>query len=110
MWDYRDSAWTDGFDLAGYDVQATDGSIGNVDAADQRGVQRLPRRGHRLLDLRQEAPDPRRGRQLGRARRQDDPRDDDQGPGQGRARLRRRAWTDESRDQHGDYYRAYQQY
>lgn len=33
MWDYRDSAWTDGFDLAGYDVQATDGSIGSVDAA-----------------------------------------------------------------------------
>ena len=33
MWDYRDSAWTDGFDLAGYDVQATDGSIGSVAAA-----------------------------------------------------------------------------
>ena len=33
MWDYRDSAWTDGFDIDGYDVQATDGSIGNVDRA-----------------------------------------------------------------------------
>ena len=31
MWDYRDSTWTDGHDLAGYDVEATDGSIGNVD-------------------------------------------------------------------------------
>ena len=33
MWDYRDSAWTDGFEIDGYDVQATDGSIGNVDRA-----------------------------------------------------------------------------
>jgi hypothetical protein len=33
VWDYRDSTWTDGYDLAGYDVQATDGSIGNVDQA-----------------------------------------------------------------------------
>jgi len=33
MWDYRDSTWTDGYDLAGYDVEATDGSIGNVDQA-----------------------------------------------------------------------------
>ena len=33
MWDYRDSTWTDGHDLAGYDVEATDGSIGNVDRA-----------------------------------------------------------------------------
>ena len=33
MWDYRDSAWTDGFDLDGYDVVASDGSIGNVDKA-----------------------------------------------------------------------------
>jgi hypothetical protein len=33
VWSYRDSAWTDGYDLAGYDVEATDGSIGNVDQA-----------------------------------------------------------------------------
>ena len=33
MWDYRDSTWTDGYDLAGYDVEATDGSIGSVDQA-----------------------------------------------------------------------------
>jgi hypothetical protein len=33
MWDYRDSTWTDGYDLDGYDVEATDGSIGNVDRA-----------------------------------------------------------------------------
>ena len=32
VWDYRDSTWTDGYDLAGYDVEATDGSIGNVDS------------------------------------------------------------------------------
>ena len=33
MWDYRDSTWTEGHDLAGYDVEASDGSIGNVDKA-----------------------------------------------------------------------------
>ena len=33
MWDYRDSTWIDGHDLAGYDVEATDGSIGNIDKA-----------------------------------------------------------------------------
>jgi len=33
VWNYRDSTWTDGHDLAGYDVEATDGSIGNVDQA-----------------------------------------------------------------------------
>jgi hypothetical protein len=33
MWDYRDSTWADGYDLAGYDVEATDGSIGSVDKA-----------------------------------------------------------------------------
>jgi hypothetical protein len=33
MWEYRDSTWTDGHDLTGYDVEATDGSIGNVDQA-----------------------------------------------------------------------------
>ena len=33
MWDYRNSTWTDGYDLAGYDVEATDGSIGNIDSA-----------------------------------------------------------------------------
>ena len=33
MWEYRDSTWTDGHDLVGYDVEATDGSIGNVDQA-----------------------------------------------------------------------------
>jgi len=32
-WSYRDSAWTDGHDLAGYNVEATDGSIGKVDKA-----------------------------------------------------------------------------
>jgi hypothetical protein len=33
MWDYRDSTWTDGYDLEGYDVEAIDGSIGKVDQA-----------------------------------------------------------------------------
>ena len=33
MWDYRDSTWTEGHDLVGYDVEATDGSIGKIDKA-----------------------------------------------------------------------------
>ena len=33
MWDYRDSGWTEGHDLDGYDVEATDGSIGTIDGA-----------------------------------------------------------------------------
>ena len=33
MWDYRDSTWTDGYDLVGYGVEATDGSIGTIDQA-----------------------------------------------------------------------------
>jgi hypothetical protein len=33
MWSYRDSTWMDGRDINGYDVEATDGSIGNIDKA-----------------------------------------------------------------------------
>ena len=33
MWDYRDSTWTQGHDLVGYSVEATDGSIGKIDKA-----------------------------------------------------------------------------
>jgi len=33
MWAYRDSTWTQSQDLTGYDVEATDGSIGNIDKA-----------------------------------------------------------------------------
>ena len=33
MWTYRDSTWTEGQDLAGYDVEASDGSIGKIDEA-----------------------------------------------------------------------------
>lgn len=33
MWDYRDSTWTDDRDITGYEVEATDGSIGSVDSA-----------------------------------------------------------------------------
>ena len=33
MWAYRDTSWTQGRDIVGYDVQATDGSIGSVDEA-----------------------------------------------------------------------------
>ena len=110
MWDYRDSAWTDGFDLVGYDVQATDGSIGSVDAATNEvsnaylvvdtgfwifgkkrvipaGVVEAVEHDTRTIlvtltkDQVKAAPD-------------FDPA----------------SWTDESRDRQGDYYRAYQQY
>lgn len=33
IWAYQDSAWTEGHDLVGYDVEASDGSIGKIDEA-----------------------------------------------------------------------------
>ena len=33
MWTYRDTTWTTSYDLVGYDVEATDGSIGSIDEA-----------------------------------------------------------------------------
>jgi hypothetical protein len=33
MWTYRDTTWTADHDLVGYDVEATDGSIGSIDEA-----------------------------------------------------------------------------
>ena len=33
VWDYRDSTWSEGGDVVGYDVEATDGSIGKIDEA-----------------------------------------------------------------------------
>lgn len=32
-WDYRDDSWATSGDVVGYDVEATDGSIGKIDAA-----------------------------------------------------------------------------
>ena len=32
-WNYRDSTWSDGGDVVGYDVEGTDGSIGKIDKA-----------------------------------------------------------------------------
>ena len=31
-WNYRDDSWSTGGDFIGYDVEATDGSIGKIDA------------------------------------------------------------------------------
>ena len=33
VWSYRDVSWTQGGDLVGYSVEATDGSIGKIDKA-----------------------------------------------------------------------------
>src|SRR4029450_7468294 len=33
VWSYRDTEWSEGGDLVGYDVEATDGSIGKIDEA-----------------------------------------------------------------------------
>ena len=33
IWRYREAVWSESADLVGYDVQATDGSIGTVDEA-----------------------------------------------------------------------------
>ncbi len=110
MWDYRDSTWTDGYDLDGYDVEAIDGSIGKVDQATNEvsnayivvdtgfwifGKKRLIPAGavtaveHDdktiLLSLTKEqvkaAPD-----------------------------YDAASWNDDSRDRHVEYYRAYQKY
>lgn len=32
-WKFRDEAWSEGGDVVGYDVEATDGSIGKIDDA-----------------------------------------------------------------------------
>jgi hypothetical protein len=32
-WNYREKAWSEGDDVVGYEVEATDGTIGKVDAA-----------------------------------------------------------------------------
>ena len=39
MWTYRDSTWTTSNNLVGYDVEATDGSIGKIDEANERCLQ-----------------------------------------------------------------------
>jgi hypothetical protein len=33
MWTYRDKAWSEGGEVIGYEVEATDGSIGKIDEA-----------------------------------------------------------------------------
>src|SRR4051794_27252476 len=33
VWNYRDTTWSEGGDVIGYDVRATDGSIGTIDEA-----------------------------------------------------------------------------
>lgn len=33
LWRYRDTAWSESGDVIGYDVEATDGSIGTIDEA-----------------------------------------------------------------------------
>lgn len=33
IWDYPDPTWSEGSDFVGYDVEATDGSIGSIDEA-----------------------------------------------------------------------------
>nr|WP_300048202.1 PRC-barrel domain-containing protein [uncultured Nocardioides sp.] len=33
VWSYRDTAWSQDSDLVGYDVEASDGSIGKIDEA-----------------------------------------------------------------------------
>jgi hypothetical protein len=45
LWRYRDSAWSEGDSVVGYDVEATDGSIGTVDEATSETD-----RGHLVVD------------------------------------------------------------
>ena len=110
MWDYRDSAWTEGYDLAGYHVRATDGSIGSVDAATNEvanaflvvdtgfwivGKKRvIPAGVVSAVDHEDKAIRVTLTKDQVKAAPDYDPA----------------SWTDESRDRHGDYYRTYQQY
>ena len=51
-WTYSDaSAWSDA-DIIGYDVEATDGSIGKIDESSADAGSAYRRRRHGLLDLR----------------------------------------------------------
>jgi hypothetical protein len=45
VWSYRDGAWSEGDAVVGYDVEATDGSIGKVDEATAETD-----RGHLVVD------------------------------------------------------------
>ena len=58
-------------DVTGWDVEATDGHIGKIDEATYDDVVELPRRRHRVLDLRQEAHAPRVRRRARRPRREE---------------------------------------
>ena len=83
-------AGSNGRDIVGYDVEATDGSIGKIDEASV-AAGRLPGRRHRILDLRQEAADPSRRRPADRRRSETGVRDPDEGRDQVGAGLRRAA-------------------
>ena len=110
MWDYRDSTWTDDRDITGYDVEATDGSIGSVDSA-TNGVSNayiVVDTGFWIFGTKRLIP-----AGIVSAVEHEDKRvlltlTKDQvkaAPGYDEA-----SWTDETRDRHGEYYRAYQQY
>jgi hypothetical protein len=60
IWSYRDTAREQTTDVVGFDVVATDGSIGKVDEATYDRWRQLRRGGHRTVDLRQEADTARR--------------------------------------------------
>ena len=45
LWSYRDSTWSEGGTVVGYDVEASDGSIGQVDEATSETD-----RGHVVVD------------------------------------------------------------
>ena len=110
MWDYRDSAWTDGFDLDGYDVEATDGSIGVVDAATDQvsNAYLVVDTGFWIFGKKRVIP-----AGVVSGVEHDDKRilvtlTKDQvkaAPDYDAA-----TWNEESRERHGDYYRTYQQY
>ena len=96
VWVFRDQSDlgydpTGGAAIAGYHVEALDGSIGKVDEANNDVGPGVPDRRHRAVDLRQE------GRPAGWVIERVDPerrgsvRQPDQGPDQGLAEVRRRS-------------------
>ena len=110
VWDYRDSTWTDGRAISGYEVEATDGSIGSVDTATNAvsnayivvdtgfwifGKKRLIPAG---VVTAVEHDDKRVFVSLTKEQVKAAPNYDED------------TWDDASRDRHSEYYRTYQQY
>ena len=78
----------DDVDLTGYPIAAVDGDIGHVDEATYEARVVVPGGGHRAVDLRPQGVAAGRCGRADRHRREEGVRRPDQGPDQGRTRVR----------------------